>query len=153
MRKILLTLYIIAALVFVASCETNVVYDTYRHVSLSGWERNDTLVFDFGPVETSGNYHEAIGLRIDNSYPFKDLTLIVEQTVLPKKVIRYDTLRCSLTDSRGTPSGDGISCYQYNFILSDLNLERGDSVHVRLRHCMRREILPGISDLGLIVER
>lgn len=153
MRKILLTLYIMAALVFVVSCETNVVYDTYRHVSLSGWERNDTLVFDFGPVKASGNYHEAIGLRINNSYPFKDLTLIVEHTVFPQKTVRCDTLRCGITDSRGIQSGDGISCYQYNFMLSDLRLEHGDSVHVSVRHYMRREILPGISDLGLIVER
>ena len=45
--------------------------------------------------------------------------------------------------------GHGISTYQYNFHLTTLTLNEGDSLHIAVRHNMKREILPGISDIGI----
>ena len=53
-----------------------------------------------------------------------------------------------LADDKGNMLGQGISYYQYNFILVDRDLSKGDSLHVTVRHIMKREILPGISDIG-----
>ena len=97
--------------------------------------------------------HEEVGLRINESYPFRSLCLIVEQTKWPAGTHRSDTLNCTLIDPDGTVMGQGISHYQYNFHLTDQQLQAGDSLHISIRHNMKREILPGIADIGVMLFR
>ena len=42
-----------------------------------------------------------------------------------------------------------IYIFQYNSHIKDLSVEKGDSVEVRVRHNMKREILHGIMDIGI----
>lgn len=135
------------------SCSSNVVYSSYEHSPLSGWERNDTLVFNVPAVTTPSTYRQRIGLRMTGSFPFTSLSLIVEQHVYPSGKVVADTLKCPVTDERGNFLGDGISAFQYSFKLREMALNAGDSLHVTVRHNMKREILPGVSDVGLIMER
>ena len=39
--------------------------------------------------------------------------------------------------------------YQYRFHLPDISLNEGDSLCFRIHHNMRREEMPGVSDVGL----
>ena len=78
---------------------------------------------------------------------------MVKQTVLPSQQTRTDTLECNLIDNSGHAKGKGINHYQYLLPLTTLKLEKGDSLHVTIHHCMKREILPGISDVGLQLSR
>lgn len=144
---ILVPLFAVALLV--CGCNRKTIYSHYEHTPVEGWERVDGLSFDFSPVPYDGTFREDIGLRINSSYPFMGLTLIVEQQVYPMGVRRSDTLSCKLIDDDGTIQGEGISSFQYNFHLCNLKLEKGDSLHVHIRHNMKREILPGISDVGV----
>lgn len=133
----------------VASCTTNTVFDSYAHTPLAGWEKNDTLTFDVKPLALSGEYSEQVGLRMTNAFPFTSISLIVEQHIYPKDKVLTDTIKCPITDQRGNFLGDGVSSYQYLFPLKEVTLSRGDSLHVSIRHNMKREILPGVSDVGL----
>ncbi len=135
------------------SCSSNVVYASYEHSPLSGWERNDTLVFNVPAVTVPSTYRQRIGLRMTGSFPFTSLSLIVEQRIYPSGKVVADTLKCPVTDERGNFLGDGISAFQYSFELREMALNAGDSLHVTVRHNMKREILPGVSDVGLIMER
>jgi gliding motility-associated lipoprotein GldH len=81
------------------------------------------------------------------------LTLVVEQEVWPSGLTRSDTLWCRLVDSDGNIQGEGISNFQYNFQLLNLRLNSSDSLRVTVRHNMKREILPGISDIGLTLTK
>lgn len=141
------------ALLLATSCTGNKVYDHYNHTSLTGWEESDALSFDVPPLAESGQYATRLGLRISNAYPFKELTLIVEQTVYPGKHKQVDTLSCHLFDQKGEVQGQGVSYYQYHFSISQMSLQKGDSLHIMVRHNMRREIMPGVSDVGIEVER
>lgn len=132
-----------------SSCNGNKVYDKYAHTPIAGWEKNDTLSFGVPRMKTSGTYRSELGLRINNSYPFTGLTLIVEQHVYPANILTKDTLKCTLTDKMGHHNGKGVNYYQYKFGISRISLNRGDSLHVNVRHDMKREILPGISDVGI----
>ncbi|MBR1688355.1 MAG: gliding motility lipoprotein GldH [Prevotella sp.] len=138
-----------ALLTGMAACNRKTVYDHYSHTPVAGWERNDTLSFDIKPMAAGGEYREEVGLRINDAYPFMGLSLVIEQTILPAHLIRSDTLNCKLIDEHGTVKGHGISTYQYNFHLTTLTLNEGDSLHIAVRHNMKREILPGISDIGI----
>jgi gliding motility-associated lipoprotein GldH len=81
------------------------------------------------------------------------LQLIVEQQLLTSGKLRADTLTCSLIDLQGTPLGDGVSHYQYLLPLNSLMLHQKERLRVAIRHNMKREILPGITDVGIRLTR
>lgn len=135
------------------SCNRKTVYDQYGHTPVTGWEKNDTLSFHVRPMEQEGEYVEQLGLRINGAYPFMSLCLVVEQRVHPSGFTFRDTVNCRLTDNMGNIQGHGISYYQYQVPITSIHLAQGDSIDVFIRHNMKREILPGISDIGLKITR
>ena len=135
------------------ACIDEVAYDHYEHTPLSGWEKNDTLSFIVPPMTSSGNYTEELGLSISGNYPFLGLTLVTEQTIMPSMETRRDTLNCDLIDKHGNNKGSGVSQYQYLFHLTTLRLKEGESMHIAIRHDMKREILPGICDVGVTLRK
>jgi len=153
MRKLFLYTVLLTAAVL-TSCRGRIVFDKYDHTPIAGWEKNDTLLFDVPPLENSGYYSGELGLRINGAYPFTGLMMIVERRILPEKREVVDTINCKLADERnGRPLGQGVSYYQYNFPLKEIRLNKGDSLHIVIRHNMRREILPGISDVGISIKK
>lgn len=131
------------------ACKKDTVYFHYTHTPLSGWEKNDTLTFQPPVIKQAGTYSEELGLRISEGYPFMSLNLIVEQTILPSHEKRSDTLQCNLIDKQSNIQGQGVSRYQFQFPLTSFNLKEGDKLYIAVRHDMKREILPGISDIGI----
>ena len=137
----------------ITACDTQTVYVHYEHTPVTGWERNDTLRFQIGALSQTADYAEEVGLRINSDYPFTMLQLIFEQELLPSHQVRIDTLDCTLVDQRGNMLGQGVINYQYRFPLATLPLEEGDRLQIVVRHNMKREILPGISDVGIRLTR
>lgn len=142
----------LSALLFIG-CSDGRVYDHYVNTPLSGWDKADRLSYDIPALKDSGWYAMDLGLRVNTAYPFLSLTLIVDQTAYPSQKSRIDTINCNLRDSDGKVRGQGIIFYQYHFQISALKLQQGDSLHVTVRHDMKRDILPGISDVGISLRR
>ena len=140
-------------LLVLSACNRKLVYDRYLSTPISGWEKNDTLSYDIRPVSGTDTYDMWLGLRTSEAYPFTAITLIVEQHIYPKDTIVNDTVNCKLTDRHGNASGTGVNFHQYRFPVTELQLQDGDSIHIRVRHDMKREILPGISDVGISLRR
>ena len=147
-------LYILALVtVLMTACKRQTIYNHYEHTPVDGWERNDTLSFNIGPTADSGDYQEEVGLRITALYPFMDISLVINQTILSTGTTWSDTLNCALTDEQGSAIGNGVSQYQYRYPLKRLSLNKGESLYITVRHDMKREILPGITDIGLIMRK
>ena len=127
--------------VLCVACTGNKVYDHYNHTPIAGWEKIDTLKFEVPPLAKQGLYATSMGLRI------------VEQTVLPANKTVIDTINCPLMGKDGQVRGKGVSYYQYHFPVSLMQLNENDSLHITVRHDMKREILPGVSDIGIELER
>ncbi len=132
-----------------AACDRKTVYDRYIHTPQNGWEKNDTIVFAIDSLAQSGEYMEEIGVRTSTLYPFQSLVLVVQQTVRPSGIVLDTMLNCKLTDGNGQSQGAGISYRQFSFPLKTVRMEAGDTLRVAVRHNMKREILPGVSDIGL----
>ena len=157
MKRLINFIFLMVAAFVLASCFQRTVYDEYAHTPIAGWEKNDTLSFDIPPILTTGYYQENLGLRITGAYPFTGLTLIVNQTIYPAnkqedRIEKADTVLCQLIGKDGSSSRQGISYYQYNFPINMYKMNQGDSIHITVRHDMKREILPGVSDIGVKVE-
>ena len=150
--------YIFSLLITVAtilvSCNRKTVYDHYEHTPLTGWEKNDTLIYRMPVFDEEGEYSEILGMRISDNYPFTSICIIVDNTIIPKGnplnlSTQSDTITCSLFDSDGSIKGDGVSIFQYRNHVKNISVEEGDSLEVRVRHNMKREILNGILDIGI----
>ena len=150
-RNIFLSITVAVAMAF-ASCNRSTIDSQYLHTPLSGWEKNDTLTFSIPRMQTDMELKAIIGLRITDAYPFKTVCLIVDKAISPDNIIDSDTINCSLFDNDGMSKGRGVSCYQFNYHVSNMHLMKGDSVAIHIRHNMKREILPGISDVGITLE-
>lgn len=135
------------------SCNDNIVYYHYISTPLSGWDKNDTLYFYLPKTKVEGNYSVDLGLRVNDAYPFTSLTLIIQKTFFPSMTVSSDTIRCRLRDEKGEPRRQGVSYYQHTFHIDDLQLQQNDSVQVNIRHNMKREMLPGIGDVGIVMKQ
>lgn len=140
-------------IMLLGACQPRVAFHHFRHVSTPGWDKSDTLHFNIPPVTESGTYEMMAELRTNMNYPFQKITLIVNQTVIPGGQTHYDVLDCRLIKQNGVIEGDGISCFQYQFHVRDLELGKGDSIHLCVSHNMKREIMPGITDVGICLSR
>lgn len=151
-RHYLLSFFLLAILLL-TSCKQSTVYYHYENTPEGGWEKNDLLTFETNRMSDDAICQEELALRISNKYPFMRLRLIVEQTIYPAGATTTDTLDCDLIDERGNAIGQGVSQYQYTFPLKDQQLHRGDSLHLSVHHDMKREILPGITGIGIKVKK
>ena len=143
----------IAAALLLMACDRKTVFDQYVHTPLNGWEKNDTIIFAIDSLAQSGEYVEEIGVRTSTIYPFQSLVLVVQQTVRPSGIVLDTVLNCKLTDDNGQSQGAGIGYRQFSFPLKTVRIEAGDTLHVAVRHNMKREILPGVSDIGFKLMR
>lgn len=134
-------------------CDESEVYHHYVSTPISGWEKNDTLEFNIPRLACTDRYREEIDVRISNEYPFKSISLVIEQQFFPGKRVKRDVLHCQFTDAKGHFKGDGTNFYQYRYVLDDIVLRRNDSVRITIKHDMKREIMPGISDVGVRLTR
>ena len=117
---------LVAALV--SACTMDTVFHRYSHTSVSGWEKNDTLKFYVPPLHQGGVFAQQLDVRITGAYPFTAATLIVKQRIVPGN-------------------------YQYSYPIAKPDLREGDSLVVSIYHDMKRDMLPGISDVGLHISR
>ena len=123
MKRLIHFVFILVATIAFSACNHAKVYDAYAHTPIAGWEKNDTLSFEIYPANKG------------------------------KRIEKTDTLLCQLINQHGENKGQGISYYQYNFPINIYKINRGDSIHIAIRHDMKREILPGVSDIGVKVTK
>ena len=162
-KALMVVLSMLFAAWMATACVGGKVFDEYEQIPVEGWDKNDTLTFSVPAVAADGVYDIGLGLRTTGDYPFMSLTLLFEANIIAKNAenISYGTaperlsrtLSCPLVSSRGRSQGQGVSLYQYNFHVATISLREGDSLQVNIRHNMKREMLPGLSDLGLSITR
>ena len=154
MRKLFLyTLYCVCIVMGFISCDTNTPYYHYAHTPIDGWEKNDTLRYDVHPLKKGGEHQITVALRLNGAYPFRKLYLIMEQDIYPRLQYKTDTICFDVTSKEGRFTGNGISYYQYTVPVCREHFIENDSIHITIRHAMKRDILPGISDIGIKLER
>ena len=141
----------LAAMLCLAACDDGVLYHRYQSVSQQGWERADTLCFDLPEAPDDGRYTLEIGLRCSNLFPYQGLWVVAETRLQPTGSLHRDTLYLAVTDEDGRPQGHGINLMQREQSFATLHLSQGQQATIRLRHIMRREVVPHITDVGIRV--
>lgn len=131
------------------SCNVSPSYHQYKPTSTEGWEQGDAIQFPIDSLLQGGEYALSVGVRATEAYPFQTLYLLVEQNFSKPVLTRRDTVKCILTNKQGDLDGSGLRVMQYSFHVGKIALHKGQSGMITIRHIMRREILPGVSDVGI----
>ena len=112
------------------SCNDPRTYDQYRGVSLQGWLRNDTLTFDI-PRQWEGNYQLDLCLRAARTYPYRNISMIIERKVINYKQRKKqertynDTVNCEIVNDKGTLVGQkGITSTEIRQPITSFQLNR-----------------------------
>ena len=153
-------LYAIAAATLlaavVAACFPTTSYFRYYSTNERGWDSDDVLHYNVPRVDADGYFVEEIGVRTSSRYPFQQLSLVVEQSVISVPMTHgrkniTDTVTINIYNDDGKQQGKGVGTRLHTFALKGLNLVKGDSIALSIHHNMRRYKLEGVTDVGLKV--
>ncbi len=138
-----------------SACREKPVLYNYCSTPVEGWESVDTLKFHVDTLSSSGTYEMSIGVRTSATtlYPYQSLWLVMRQHWHNPDQVITDTLHLRFTTSKGDVQGHGVSIYQYDFPQSTLPLTAGASADITITHIMSRELLPGITDIGIKLQK
>lgn len=131
------------------ACGDNRTYYHFEHIDNEGWYQNDTIIFAI-PPQTAGTYHATLCMRATPFFPYSTITVRTETSFVPSGKLSVHNLRCHIYNNMGKLNGKrGITSTELRFPLPDITLQDSDSITIKIHHLMRRESLPGITDLGL----
>lgn len=136
-----------------ASCDSGTLMHSYQLLEENCWERTDTVTFSLPVLTTDDNCSVLIGLRVTDNFPYEMLIMEVEQRYQNPFAHRMDTVYYQLTDQNGDFIEKGLNYFQYETESLPLELRKGQTGEIRIRHLMHREVLPGIMDVGIHVIR
>ncbi len=127
----------------------------YAPVPVEGWETGDTLHFPIDTIREGGDYLLTVGVRTSASkpYPFRSIWLLICQHRHNPESFSRDTLECQLANERGDALGNGTSLYTSTQPWRTLQLPEGSSADITITHIMRRDILQGVTDVGIKLEK
>lgn len=145
-------LTVLAALT-ASACTRSTLMHSYCSIPVSGWEQSDRLTYDLDTVRDGGTYSVSLGVRTTSGYPYQKLWLAVDAELHSPDTTYTDTLVCSFVKSDGTRNGKGTDTYQYDFDFGTIDLKKGQSGRFTVHHIMQKEILPGVSDIGIKLYR
>lgn len=143
----------VLALLLWSSCSTSVFYHHYRSVPSEGWEHGDTVLFIVDTVPSSANYQFELGIRTTPKFPFQKLWLVIDRQFTNPDTVSRDTIECVLATPEGNITGKGVSLYSYAFRLPPMYLQQGQTGHIIVSHIMRSDLLTGVSDIGIKIQK
>lgn len=146
------------ALLFIAgfyvACDEQTVYHSFQSLPTDGWQRSDTLFFNATVADSATRYRISVEVRNRSNYPYQNLPVLLchdnPEGTDPKK----DTLELKLADSAGIWLGDGWGgLFQSTFPAGSIPIEKPGEYHFKIIHLLPDEVLPGINDIGIKLER
>jgi gliding motility-associated lipoprotein GldH len=146
--------FLFAAVLLCASgCGPEALYADSLGVNAEGWKSAEAAEFRWEVSDTVRVHDLYIDVRNDATYPFSNLYLFVDFT-FPNGKTNRDTLAVELADAQGNWLGSGSGHVHDHRIVwhDDARFPLQGQYAVRIVHAMRRDPLPGITDVGLRVE-
>ncbi len=145
--------FIVAAIIFM-NCDRSFVYEKNKKIPEMKWHYEDTVAFEVEINDTVNLHNIHINVRNSVDYKYMNLFMYLNTEFPDGRVVR-DTLECILANMRGEWTGDGFGKIKSNQFLMREKIwfpHKGKYIF-RFEQAMREEVLEGISDVGIRIER
>lgn len=155
MKKIVIyfsLLIIAAAAIF--SCDSSRVFDSYHEIPKAEWHKDSLFVFNIPVTDTTQTHNLLIQVRNKTSYKYSNLWLFVE-ILQPGGEMMRDTFEIVLAEPSGRWLGEGFGGLKTLQAVYRRNIyfPVSGEYTISLQHGMRDEILSGIHDVGIRIEK
>lgn len=152
---------ILAALLWISGCKPPTPNSFRDETSLKNgqWLSETKPLFELNIEDTSAHYQTYILLRNDDSYPFSNiwLRMSMKQPGDTTTAASSERINLKLADISGAWLGKNMgSIYEHKIPLSkkeDLNFPKPGTYQISLEQIMREDPLPGILNIGILVEK
>ena len=149
MKKTILSLLTVLLL---SACQDNLYYTCYQDFPQSEWDSNDTISFSIPPTETDLDVAVTLGVRSTPTYQYSDLVARLE-VLCDEKPLSSIPLTINLyTDGQNQNERTHLIYDSYSRPQA-LHLQAQHQYTIRITHLMSLNPVPGISSLGIIVEK
>ena len=140
-------------LLLFTSCTDRTLFHAYKPLPAEGWERRDTVCFDVPQTDEDTDGTLFIGLRTAAHVGIQNVVLAVEQRGEAGDILRQDTIHYPLNDAEGNALTGGVNHHQYETQQLPFHMKKGQSGSVRIHHLMSHEILSGITEVGIRINK
>jgi gliding motility-associated lipoprotein GldH len=136
------------------ACDSKRVFDKYQKIPESNWHKDSLIIFSIPVHDTLQNHNILIQIRNETTYKYSNLWLFVEIMQPGGEVLR-DTFEIVLADPSGRWFGEGFGGLKTLQAIYRRNVyfPVSGEYTISLQHGMRDEILSGIHDAGIRVEK
>lgn len=139
----------------ITACNQHTVYHSYQSIPYKGWEKSDTLFFQVPITDSLPTTLQLFAeVRNGSDYQHQNLYLIISNNLSDSLTIKTDTIEFVLTDKTGKWIGAGWgSLYQSVKPLGTALTTQPGTYTFKIVHGMKNELLPGINNIGIRIER
>ena len=154
MRQVVIFISFSLIILGIVSCDRKRVFESYQTIGQKGWNKDSVMVFNVALKDTTRNHNLYVNIRNSGTYPYSNLWLFL--TIgSPDGKFRTDTVEFSLAEPSGRWKGSGIGDLHDNQILykSSIYFPHKGKYTFRIKQGMRDNVLQGIRDIGLRIEK
>ena len=136
------------------ACDPDKIYESNVKIPVDGWRSSDIVRFEVDITDTISPCNIYINVRNKNDYKYMELWLFVEIHT-PLGIVERDTSMIMLADHRGKWLGHGLgSRFDTRlFLRRNVRFPAAGKYIFEYEQAMREEILTGIDDIGLRIEK
>ena len=152
MRKIL---FILTSLVCIllTSCNRKEVYSAFHTLPSFGWEQDSILEYTLNAPDTINDYELLIILRHTERYPYQNFWMFVGEKH-GNLHMHTDTIECTVADNHGRWLARGLHHHELPLLYkSHYRFPVEGEYTITIQQGMRTDCLPGIVDVGLIIQQ
>ena len=150
--KKLISVFVLGLALF--ACDSNRVFDDYKTIGKDGWHKDSVVVFSVNPADTAQHHNIYMNIRNKGNYPNSNLWLFLTINS-PSGETLVDTVEFTLAEKSGRWKGSGIGdLYDSRFLYRQQVFfsEEGEYTF-SIQHGMRADVLKGIHDVGIRIEK
>ena len=154
MKSFLFTFLTGIVILFLSSCDKNKIFDNYKSIPISGWEKDSLVTFNFNIESTNQKHNLYLNIRNKTSYNYRNLWLFID-IIEPDGAAKKDTVEINIASPTGEWLGDGfgelktrVSIFRRNATFSKTGVHT-----IKIQQGMRENNLKGISDIGFMIEK
>lgn len=151
MKRFILLLMAVTLLI---ACDHKMVFEAYRKIDGSGWNKDSIIIFNFNIEDTINGHNLYINIRNKGNYPNSNIWLFLSINS-PEGTNLTDTVEFTLAEPSGKWRGSGLGDLFDNQFAYRSNVffpYKGEYIF-SIQQGMRNNVLKGIRDVGFRVER
>lgn len=139
---------------FFSACDPGLIFQENQHVNNNSWPVDTSYTFQFLIEDTVSFNNFYVNIRNTTNYEYSNLFVFLN-TRFPNGNVYRDTIECLLADKEGRWLGKGMGKIKDNSILVRRNVRFPVSgvYQMNVEQGMREEVLSGISDIGIRIEK